>query len=182
MSTANELLNTLASMGDAEEHISIGTDRFITVPAALRRIAVAGDRDVETVTFDCPRFWDGGRIDLSTMTIYINYIRSDGGMSKYHAADAAIDQDDPTMIHFTWTISAFAAAVRGALRLLICAKHVDENGEELLHWNSELNSDMSVSAGLEVGEVLTSTQLDVITQMLNRIEALEAQVRELSGN
>lgn len=182
MSTANELLNNLNAMGDVEEHIVVGTDRFVTVPVSLRRIAVVGDRDVETVTFDCPRFWDGGRVDLSTMTIYINYMRSDGGMSKYHAADAAVDEDDPTVIHFTWTISAYAAEVKGVLCFLICAKLVDEEGEELLHWNSELNGEMTVSAGLEVYDVVVSRHADVITQMLARIEALEAKVLELSSN
>ena len=181
MSTVNELLNNSAFADDYSEHIVVSTDRFITVPASLRRIAVAGDCDVETVTFDCPRFWDGGRIDLSTMTIYINYQRSDGGKSKYHAYDAVVDEKDQTLMHFTWTISAFAAEVKGPLNFLICAKYIDENGEELFHWNSELNSEMTISAGLEVYDTVMSKHADVITQMLNRIAELEAKVLELTA-
>ena len=56
----------------SEEHIIIGRDRYITVPEGLKRIAVQYDHNVETVTFDCPRYWD--EHDLSTMNIYINYI------------------------------------------------------------------------------------------------------------
>lgn len=176
MSTANELLAGLSSDIDTivpEEHVVIGTDRFITVPAALRKIAVAGDKDVETLTFDCPRYWDDGRVDLSIMTIYVNYVRSDGGFNKYHAYDAAVDEDDPTMIHFTWTISEYAAAMKGSLSFLVCAKLINEDGEEIRHWNSELNSELTVSAGLEVDEVIVTTHADIITQILARLENVE---------
>ena len=79
MSQAENLLNNLSSYEIdmystdvlTEEHIVIGSDRSITVPESLKRIAVQFDNDVETVTFDCPRYWDN--LDLSTMKIYINY-------------------------------------------------------------------------------------------------------------
>ena len=55
-----------------EEHIVVTESRQIIVPSALKTIAVTGDKDVETVTFDCVRFWDGN--DLSTFAIYLNYV------------------------------------------------------------------------------------------------------------
>ena len=66
MSQATDLLNSLtddqisaySSNAGEEPHIVIGNDRFITVPESLKRIAVQYDHNVETVTFDCPRYWD----------------------------------------------------------------------------------------------------------------------------
>ena len=80
MGQADELLNSLSANNgiyartvdpSTEEHIVVGDDRVITVPDSLKRIAVQYDHNVETVTFDCPRYWDG--LDMSQMAIYINY-------------------------------------------------------------------------------------------------------------
>ena len=176
MSTVDELLDGIGSdpIGlSPEEHIVVGSDRFITVPDSLRRIAVAGDKDVETVTFDCPRYWDDGRLDLSTMEISINFMRSDGGADKYHAYDAAVDEDDPTVMHFSWIISEYAAAVNGSLSFLVCAELTNEDGEKIRHWNSELNRELSVSEGLEVDEIIVANYPSVITQILLRLNSLE---------
>ena len=48
-----------------EPHIVIGYDRVVTVPDQLKRLAVQYDHDIETVTFDCPRYW--GKHDMSQM-------------------------------------------------------------------------------------------------------------------
>lgn len=176
MSSVDELLDGLNSGGESlapEEHIVVGTDRFITVPTSLRKIAVAGDKDVETVTFDCPRYWDDGRVDLSTMAIYINYMRGDGGADKYHAYDAAVDEDDPTVIHFTWIVSEYAAAIKGSLSFLISAKLVNEDGEEIQKWHSELNSELTVSAGLDADEAIATKNPSTITQILLRLDRIE---------
>lgn len=67
MSRASELLDSLPKGGTAsygvnpvdEPHIVIESDKTITVPDDLRHIAVQGEHNIETVTFDCPRYWDG---------------------------------------------------------------------------------------------------------------------------
>ena len=63
MDKAEELLNTLdvndenlyPVSPEEEAHIVIGKDRVITVPPDLRRLGVQYDKNVESVTFDCPR-------------------------------------------------------------------------------------------------------------------------------
>ena len=61
---------------DTEPHFVINDNRVISVPSELRTIAVQYDHNIETVTFDCPRYWDGH--DMSKMVVYINYERADG--------------------------------------------------------------------------------------------------------
>ena len=100
MSKAEELLNTLAitettnarlSTTD-EPHLVIGPDRVITVPTELKRLAVQFDHDVETVTFDCPRYWD--EHDMSQMHIYINYLRPDKETGIFKAQNIVVDETD----------------------------------------------------------------------------------------
>ena len=195
-SKANELLSSMtggnAELGDAilgemmlgvssygpggvaEGNIVIGYDRYITVPEVLKRIAVEHDHNVETVTFDCPRYWDNH--DLSEMKIYINYSRSDGHLGSYPVDNSVtIDDSDENIIHFDWTISREVTDVKGGIAFLVCAKRVEDDGNETTHWNSELNKDMYVSEGLEVIDHIVQDYPDLITYLLTRMDDVEAK-------
>jgi hypothetical protein len=153
MSQANDILENLteeelgaySAISEDEPHIVIYNDRTISVPTELKKIAVQFDHDIETVTFDCPRYWD--EHDLSDMIIYINYTRADKKDGCYRAQNVTIDDTDEAIIHFTWTISRNVTEAFGMLEFSICAKKVDENGNEDNHWNSEINREMIISQG-----------------------------------
>lgn len=155
MSKAEELLNSLEVstatallLNSAEEpHIVIGSDRYIVVPAELKRLAVQYDHDIETVTFDCPRYWD--EHDMSQMSVYINYVLSDGTPGTYKAKDVRPDDTDSSIMHFEWTINNEVTPVSGTISFLICVKNVDEYGVEKNHWNTEICKDCYVSEGME---------------------------------
>lgn len=176
MSQASDLLDSLnmadpaqyAAGSSEESHIVIGADRFITVPRALQRIAVESDHDIETVIFDCPRYWDDH--DLSKMAIYINYMRADGYGDSYPVTDISVDGD---IMHFNWTISRNVTAVKGQISFLVCAKKTDAEGNETNHWNSEINQDMYVSEGMETEEQILEQQPDLVTSLLLRMSAVE---------
>ena len=170
MTQAEELLTSMSedeiapytANSDTEEHIIIGTDRYITVPTALRRIAVQYDHNIETVTFDCPRYWDG--YDMSTMRIYINYLCPNNTYGCYEATDIIVDEFDVNIMHFNWTISQNVTKTPGEIVFLVCVKKADDEGNEELHWNSEQCSDMHVSPGLEYGAEIINAYPDIIAQ------------------
>ena len=173
MSQAENLLNTLSSTGQLansfdEAHIVIDNKRIITVPDKLKRLAVQYDHDIETVTFDCPRYWDG--IDMSEMSIYINYLRYDTYAGSYKAQNVTVDSINSTKMHFDWTISRNVTQVIGKLTFLVCIRKTDESGNEVNQWNAELCKDCYVSAGLEVdGEELKELYPDIIDQWHNEV-------------
>lgn len=179
MSDALDLINGLSEEEiqsrildyEQEGHIVINKDRRISVPAELQRIAVQYDHNIETVKFDCPRYWDG--IDMSEMAIYINYMRNDGIKGSYLVNDVEIDETDNNIMHFTWTVSGHATQVKGELCFIVCIKKLNDAGTELIHWNTEINSDMYVSEGLECNEQITDKFPDVITQMLLALDTVE---------
>lgn len=183
MSKAEELLNTLAitettnarlSTTD-EPHLVIGPDRVITVPTELKRLAVQFDHDVETVTFDCPRYWD--EHDMSQMHIYINYLRPDKESGIFKAQNIVVDETDLNIMHFDWTISRNVSEVPGQLVFLVCIKKVDEEGNEKTHWNSELCKTCYVSEGLEIdGEELKALYPDIIEQWYQEVVAVIDEV------
>jgi len=176
---ANELLDSLteeelakyAEDHATEEHIVISSDRYITVPNELKRIGVQFDHNVETVIFDCPRYWDG--LDMSKLKIYINYMRPDKTRGMYLAKDISVDEADENIMHFSWTISNNVTLNKGALSFLVCVKKTDEAGNEYNHWNSELNKEMYISEGLECTESIISKYPDIVTDLLTRMDYVE---------
>ena len=167
MSQAEDLLNSLSEndiSDKTEHHIVVDSNRVITVPSELKRIAVQYDHNIETVTFDCPRYWDDH--DMSTMNVYINYTRADNEPGCYIADDVAVDETDTSIMHFSWTISRHVTEAVGPLTILICIKMVDNDGNEVNHWNSERNSEMTISKGMECGDIIAEKYPDIISQIL----------------
>ena len=180
MSQAEDLLDSLSTddvlaytvRTETEEHIIIGSDRFIKVPSALKRIAVQHDHNIETVTFDCPRYWDGH--DMSKMIIYINYMRADGKKNSDLADNVRISTSDDSIIHFDWTIDGFLTEIKGTISFLVCVKKSSDNGNTLVnHWNSELNREMYVSEGLECEESIVAQYPGIITSLLTRMDLVD---------
>ena len=158
MSQADELLESLTESGtmtyavdsEYEPHIIIGADRTVTVPKMLQRLAVQYDHDVETVTFDCPRYWDG--LDMSEMSVWINYKRADKEKGCYRANNVVPDESDESMMHFDWTVSRNVTEAKGPIVFLVCIRKTDEDDNEVNHWNSELCLDCYISEGLECSD------------------------------
>lgn len=175
MSQAEELLNNLVEedeityYSDAEAHITINADRTITVPNELRSIAVQYDNNVETVTFDCPRYWD--EHDFSTMHIYINYRRSDGHQGQYSVKNLVVDDADDTIIHFDWTISHDVTRASGKLSFLVCIKNLET--DEMPHWNSRMNHDLIIEPGMEAYSEDLDDNPDLVETLTTRLEKLE---------
>ena len=167
------------------EHIVVGSDRYITVPESLQKIGVQFDHNAETVTFDCPRYWDGH--DLSKMKIYINYMRPNDSFGAHLCSDAEIDSVDDTIMHFNWTISGHVTEFAGPLSFLICICDVDQNGDSTTHWNSELNTQLYISSGMKCRDAILGRYPDIITQLLNRMDSVEAvfaptvEITEIEG-
>ena len=179
MSRADELLDAVSDEGIAlytadpttEAHIVVDRNRFITVPEELKRIAVQFDNNMETVTFDCPRYWDG--IDMSKMKVYINYLTKSNVRGMYWAEKVTVDPQDDTIMHFDWLITRNVTLVKGPISFLVCIRDVDEEGNESNHWNSELNQEMYVSEGLECEESILEQYPDIITELLTRMDYVE---------
>ena len=187
MSLAENLLNSLdetayantriAGGGIEEEHIVVDASRTITVPANLKTIAVKGDKDIETVTIDCIRYWDGH--DLSTFAIYINYILPNGDEGTY-IPENITKLDD--IFTFDWKIGSEFTYSQGKLTFWIVAKLTDNSGTLVRQWSSFQNSDCTIAQGgdkIYVPE--KQTDQDVISQAIS-ISRASAETAEQQAN
>lgn len=180
MSQAEELLNSLPESEttartvdpSTEPHIVVNADRTITIPDELKHIAVQFDHNIETVTFDCPRFWD--EHDFSTMKVYIVYRRPDGYKDRYQVKNLCVDSADTKMIHFDWTISKNVTPIKGNISFIVCINKVDDEAIETNHWNSRLNQDLVVDEGLECStDEIVEQNPDVLEDILIRLNNIE---------
>ena len=172
MSLAENLLNSLDEAAYQntriagsvqEEHIKVGQDRVITVPNSLKTIAVKGDKDIETATIDCVRYWDGH--DLSTFAIYLNYILPNGDEGTYIPKSISKTED---AFSFDWLIGSELTYAQGKLTFWIVTKLTDDNGELVKQWSSFQNSDCSIAQG--GGKIYVpekQTDQDVISQAIS---------------
>lgn len=180
MSKAELLLNKLDASRVAtrlanaseEPHLIIGDDRIINVPDELKRLAVQYDHDIETVTFDCPRYWD--EHDMSKMGVYINYLCADKTAGIYQANNVKVDETDSTVMHFDWTISRNVSFAAGPIAFLVCVRNADTEGFEKNHWNSEICTSCYISNGLEYdGEVIDNIMSpDLIEQWRKKVNEI----------
>lgn len=187
MGKAEELLDSL-DLNDAnlypispedEPHIVIGSNRVITVPNALKRIAVQYDHNVESVTFDCPRYTDG--IDMSKMKVFVNYIRPDGGVGAYIADDVTVNSENEELMHFTWTIDGHVTEAAGNLTILVCIKKSATDGNLSNLWNTELCSELYVSSGMKTADTVINMYPDVVTQMLLKMDNMTVYTPHMSS-
>ncbi len=180
MSLAKDLLNSLpdnqvATYGidsTTEPHIVINADKTVTVPEVLKRIIVQYEHNIETFTFDCPRYWDGH--DLSEMRIRIVFKRADGHSEPHPVENLRIDDIDDHMIHFEWTISENVTLVSGSVLFTVCAKIVNVEGEREREWHTIPNRDLVVNEGMDCsGEEIVEQNPDIIDSILERLDVVE---------
>lgn len=181
MSAVDELLESEdvysgPGSGANEEHIVIGRDRFITVPDSLKKIAVQYDRNVETLIFDCPRYWDDE--DLSTYDIAINYTRADGAPGTYDATESiSVDADDDSIIHFEWLVKKDVTIVAGTVEFAVCAEY--PNGtDEPKRWNTEINKDAYISEGLDLNAIVEEKYPEFLALLDARMSDIERRYKD----
>lgn len=151
------------------QHIVINQDRSVAVPSLIKKSIVQRDHNIERLTFDCPRYWY--EKDISTLNIYINYISAsqkakgdDPGSSL--CENVVIDENDQDMMHFDWVITNNVSQDVGGLLFLVCAKSVDSDGNEDVHWNSHLCKELEVQEGLEASSAIVKRYPDIIEYIL----------------
>lgn len=192
MSKAEELLDSLSiediqpftSQPDIEGHIVIDKDRIIRVPTELKRIAVQYDANIETVTFDCPRYWD--EHDLSEMNIYINYklpgnLINNIGQSL--VKNLRINEDDENIINFDWTIGPILTNNKGDLPFSVCAKSkTNQDSDEAIRWYTEINTELTISEGMDgSGDIEDNYEdlfPDVINDIISKLEGINSTYDE----
>ena len=180
MSEDITLYSEIETTGPEEmDYITINADRSILVPDPLKKSIVQWDHNIQTIGFLCPRYWYGK--DISQMNIYVNYMPTSKSIKDAEPLSSAcyditVDESNEAKIYFYWTITKNLSQYEGGFKFLVCAKTVDGNGNEKMHWNSHLCTDMSVQEGLEANLEIGKLYPDLVTQVYTRLKDMETSI------
>lgn len=162
----------MSDMQGIVQNIVISRDKSIYVPEIIKKSIVQRDHNVDRLTFDCPRYWNG--IDISKLNIYVNYIAA--GQKKqgkepesFLCENVIVDEDNTDIFHFDWRITSNVSGFPDKLIFLVCAKSVDAEGNEDVHWNSRLCTSLEVQEGLEASDSIVKKYPDVIESILSKL-------------
>lgn len=152
--------------------------RIIEVPESERLFGVNFDKDVEKKYFKCPKVV-GNNVDLSKHKIYIVYQKANenittlmGEVGKYWCEDVKVDETGD-YIEFSWLLSGNVLEEQGFVAFKVVAVYTDtETGELKTRWNTVPSIGL-VRFTLSDGEEIAEQHADVITQLLQRMDAVE---------
>lgn len=152
--------------------------RVIEVPESERLFGVNFDKDVEKKYFKCPKIV-GNNIDLSKYKIYVVYQKANenittlmGEVGKYWCEDVRVDETGD-YIEFSWLLSGNVLEEQGFIAFKVVAVYTDtETGELKTRWNTVPSVGL-VRFTLSDGEEITEQYADVISQLLQRMDAVE---------
>lgn len=166
-----QVLNADAELYTAsEQYITIDTDtREITIPDNEKLFGVKDDLKAERKYFKCKKVV-GDNLDLSKHRLYINYMNANKETSAYLVDDVKVDGD---YITFSWLLYRSVTKYIGNVSFIVCAKSSNNKGLLQTDWNTTLATG-TVKEGLEVDTAITEEYPDVIEQILNRLDGVEA--------
>ena len=143
--------------------------RTMTIPTDIVLLGVESDDDVNKIAFQMPKEYCG--IDLSEFQARINYMNANGDGDVYVAQDLAVDDNDPSLMTFTWIVGRNACAYKGNTQFIVCLKKFadDDTGTVLQEFNTTVYQ-LPVLQGLETVEAVVQENADIIEQILQMID------------
>lgn len=162
-----------------EMTITINKDRSVSVPEILEKSIVQRDHNIESLTFNCPRYWYGN--DISAFAIYVVFVTENKAALKEKplrdvCSNVEVDAEDPNMLHFIWTVTKNASKYTGKLAWKVCAIATDNDGNETIHWNSHTCRAMEVQEGMEANNYVPEQYPDEYSHLVQRVNALEQEL------
>lgn len=177
-------------------HPVADTDAHFRIDAITRNISavsgktalIQGDHNSERFTFELARFIDNHDMSLCN-SVQIHYINIDAITNKqnrgmYEVQDMKVSPGNEDSVVLTWLISSNATQYAGSLNFVVKFKCVSEDGTVDYVWNSGIFKGISVSNGIDNGEIIAEEYVDILEQwkaeidsetVIKRIESLDQE-------
>lgn len=165
--TLEEALNSAESNQDEETGAPVYDRTPLIIDNDLRTIKVPkdyvfgvfNDKDVLSVPFEMPRYYDG--VDLNDYSIQINYTNAKGVDSFYEVTERTASDE---RIFFEWLLGSGVFVKEGLVTFTVCLRILGERGII----NNEFNTTLAqgvVLEGLEVEKQTDPKQYSILAQM-----------------
>ena len=173
MATLEQVLSDLPEEEYLYDDIQFLIDedlRTVTIPPDGVVLGVNGDKDVNRVNFQMPRYYNG--FDMSLFKYRVNYKNANGDLNFYDVKDVTIKDD---IIYFTWLVDRNAAAYIGEVYFVVRLYKTDGTKVTQNFYTSLNNA--KVLEGLQVDENLENPE-DVILHLQRVLEEYAYEIAE----
>lgn len=156
------------SVYDTDSHFKINAVTHAIQNTSGKIALIQGDHNSERFTFEIPRKIDDHDMSLCDV-VQVHYINIDSAnktnVSKdvYDVTDLDVSPDDNDVVICSWLIDGNATKYAGSLNFLVKFK-CTTNGVTDYVWNTAIHSGVSVSSGMDNGEVIVEDYSDVLEQ------------------
>lgn len=162
---------------DTDTHFTIDpVSREMSNTACLKSCLIQHDHNSERFTFEVPKTIEGH--DMSKCdSIQVHYINIDSQTKEQSAGVYEVDDmmltEDPAgdRIYFSWLISHNATEYVGSLSFLIRFSCYGDDGFLSYVWNTAIYSGISISNGIDNGEVIIDDYADILNEWRKETEA-----------
>lgn len=155
-----------ATVDDALEtsYCTVDDDtRLVTVPEKYKKLGVESDEKAKRVWFRFPKMVGNNGVDLSEISVRVNFRNANGDGDIYVVEDVTPDGD---YVIFSWEITREVTAYKGHISFVVCAIKSSSTGVVKNEWNTTLNKECEVLEGLEVTEQIVQENPDIIEYIL----------------
>lgn len=155
-----------ATVDDGSETVYCTVDddtRLVTIPEKYKKLGSESDEKAKRVWFRFPKMVGNNDIDLSAVSVRVNFRNANGDGDIYMVQDLTVDGD---YVVFSWELSRKVTAYKGNVRFVVCAVKSSTDGAAKNEWNTTLNRECEVLEGLEVTEQITQENPDIIEYIL----------------
>ena len=165
--TLEEALNSAESDQNEETGAPVYDRTPLIIDNDLRTIKVPkdyvfgvfNDKDVLSVPFEMPRYYDG--VDLNDYSIQINYTNAKGIDSFYEVTERTASEE---RIFFEWLLGSGVFVKEGLVTFTVCLRILGDRGAITNEFNTTLAQGV-VLEGLEVEKQTDPEQYSILAQM-----------------
>lgn len=164
MATLDEVISQMSEEDYFSDPIQFIIDsdlRIVSVPDRGVVAGVVGDKNVNRINFQMPRYYNG--FDMSKFKTRINYINANGNPNYYTVTDSIVKDD---VVIFSWLIDTDVVAYAGKIAFSVNMVLTGDDGVIKHAFNTSNVEKLKALEGIQVDKYIGyEEQVDLISKL-----------------
>lgn len=182
MATLDEVISQMSEEDYFSDPIQFVIDndlRIISIPRKGVVAGVVGDKNVNRINFQMPRYYNG--FDMSKFDTRINYVNANAVSNFYVVDDLMVENDT---LFFTWLIDSDVVDYVGKVIFSVNMVTSDENGVIKQAFNTSNAGQLKVLDGVRSDKHITpEEQIDVLNKLEKEVtKYINATINDATQN
>ena len=164
MATLDEVISQMSEEDYFSDPIQFIIDsdlRIVSVPDRGVVAGVVGDKNVNRINFQMPRYYNG--FDMSEFKTRINYVNANGNPNYYTVTDSIVKDD---VVIFSWLVDADVVAYVGKIAFSVNMVLTGDDGVIKHAFNTSNVEKLKALEGIQIDKYISyEEQVDLISKL-----------------